>query len=105
MSNKFFIKKGSVLSGIWMSDILFIKSDGDYCVIMLHDLKQIRIHSTLVKLEEKLPKDIFCRIARTHIVNLERIMQVQYKTIIVMNHEIPLGEDYREEFYRRIVIL
>lgn len=105
MKNNFFIKKGTVLSRIWIKDILFIKSDGDYCIIMFHDLKQIKIHSTLVKLEEKLPPDQFCRVARTHIVSLDKIKQVESGTISVLGHEIPFSENHKEEFYKRIVTL
>ena len=59
-------------------DINVIEAKGDYILIKTDDKRHI-VHSTLKKIEEKLPVDKFLKVHRSYIINLSKIIDIEDK--------------------------
>ncbi len=96
-------------------DFLFVKSDYRTLRINIRDIQYIegmreyvRIHLTHGKpimtllsmktLEEKLPENLFMRIHRSFIVNLEKVSVIERNRIIFGDVYLPIGEQYKKQF-------
>ena len=60
------------------------------------------IHSTVKRILEKLPEDVFIRVHRSYIINSREIIDIQDNTILLAKKVIPIGRSYRKAFYDRI---
>ncbi|WP_457617611.1 LytR/AlgR family response regulator transcription factor [Lutibacter sp.] len=102
-----------------MPDFIFVKSDYENIKLNFEDIKYfeglkdyIKIFSTSHKpiltlsnfknIEEKLPKNIFIRVHRSYIVSLKYIHSVQRNRILIDGVRIPIGQNYRDKFLKKI---
>lgn len=96
-----FIKSGSKTVRIDLQEILFIEGKKEY--IMIHTrLNQITTQLSLSSLMEKLPADQFVRIHRSFIIALAKIESIERNRVLIDKTEIPIGEFYREDLFKRI---
>jgi len=70
------IKNGLQVSIIQLNEIFFIQSDGDYVQIHTAEKKYLK-EQTMKFFEQVLPSDIFIRIHRSYIVNIEHITRIE----------------------------
>lgn len=96
----FFVKADKKLVKVKFNDIIYIEGLKDYVIIRMDDSRVITLQ-TMKSLEEKLPSEIFRRIHRSYIVNLDRINAVVGNMIEVTEKNkakhLPIGKNYREE--------
>lgn len=96
----FFVKADKKLVKVKFDDIIYIEGLKDYVIIRMDDSRVITLQ-TMKSLEEKLPSEIFRRIHRSYIVNLDRINAVVGNMIEVTEKgkakHLPIGKNYREE--------
>lgn len=81
-------------------DILFIEGLKDYVVLYTHRQKLITAMN-LKNIQQKLPQQPFLRVSKSYIVNLEAIDSFDSYNLYIAEHEIPIGEVYKNEFYHR----
>ncbi|MGM0545552.1 MAG: LytR/AlgR family response regulator transcription factor [Bacteroidota bacterium] len=74
--DRFFVKDNGKILPIDASDIIYIKSDGNYIDVNLKDENHL-IRGSLSDVEEKLDPAVFFRIHRSYIVNAERINYIE----------------------------
>lgn len=89
---------------IEINTISYIKANGDY-VLIKTDKENYIVHTTLKKIEEKLPKSIFVKTHRSYLVNKHRIIDIKDYTVLVGKEIIPIGKKNREELFRSINLL
>ena len=53
-------------------------------------------------MEETLPADKFIRVHRSFIVALDKIESIQRNRIIIQKKWIPVGNSYKDDFFKRI---
>lgn len=98
------------------ADFLFIKADRRYYKINFSEIKYIEglkdyvvIHTQTQKLitamnlktiHQKIPADIFLRVSKSYVVNINFIDSFDNHNIYIDDAEIPLGEVYRSEFFK-----
>ena len=96
----FFVKADKKLIKCNYDDINYIEGLKDY-VIIRQDQSRIITLQTMKSLEAKLPSDIFMRIHRSYIVNLNKIKAIVGNMVEIMEKgqpkHIPIGKNYREE--------
>lgn len=85
-----------------LDDIKYIESLKDYIKIHTHKEKPILTLSSLKSFEEKLGKLNFIRVHKSYIVSLKHIYSVQRNRIIIDDHWIPIGLNYRDDFIKKI---
>ena len=94
-----FIKSEYRVIRINLKDIKYIESKREYVKIFLDGSKPITTLMSIKKLEETLPGNMFMRVHRSFIVNLDKITVVERNRIVFDNKVyIPISENYGEKF-------
>ncbi|MFL0123115.1 LytTR family DNA-binding domain-containing protein, partial [Tenacibaculum maritimum] len=75
-SNDFYVNIDRRLIKIDLPSIYLIEAKGDYINIKTDDKNYI-VHSTLKKIEEKLPDSLFLKVHRSYIINLKKIIDIE----------------------------
>ncbi len=98
-----FIKSERKYFKIIFNDILFIEGLKDYVVI--HTAGQKIITAMNIKtIHGQLPAQIFARISKSYIVNIHHISSFDNNSLLINNHEITIGNNYRNHFFDEYVI-
>ncbi len=95
-----FVKSGYKLVKIFIDEILYIEGMRDYQNIVTTTDKIIASHS-INELEKLLPAGLI-RCHKSFIVSLAGINSIEHDRIRIGNKYIPIGDSYREEFYKNI---
>lgn len=94
-----FIKSEYRVIRINFKDIKYIESKREYVKIFLDGSEPITTLMSIKKLEETLPGNMFMRVHRSFIVNLNKITVVERNRIVFDNKVyIPISENYGEKF-------
>ena len=59
----------------------------------------------LKKIEEKLPKSIFLKIHRSHIINIQKIIDIQDSTVLIGKDVIPVSKNNKAELMKNLILL
>ncbi len=94
-----FIKTEYKLLKINHSDILYIEGGKDYITVFTKTEKILSL-SSLTKLQESLPHPQFLRVHKSYIVSLDKIESVERQRIFMGKMVIPIGDTYKDEFFR-----
>lgn len=94
-----FIKSEYRVIRINLKDIKYIESKREYVKIFLEGSEPITTLMSIKKLEETLSGNMFMRVHRSFIVNLDKITVVERNRIVFDNKVyIPISENYGEKF-------
>lgn len=99
-----FIKKGSTIVKINMSEILWIESLGDYVTLNTEKEKFV-VHSTMLEIMERFSAKEFIRIHRSFIIRLNKIENIEDDLIHFCKKKFPIGKTYRQEVLRRLNLI
>lgn len=83
------------------NEILYIEGLKNYVSIFTHS-QRIITYQTLRDLEIQLPSPPFYRVHKSYIVSTINIKMVDGNTVYIADQLIPIGETYKEEFFRVI---
>lgn len=98
-----YIKSGYEHIKVAIDDIYHITSDSDYTEIVTTYKKYVS-SEPLRYWMETLPQDQFCRIHKSHIVNLKTIEKLVGNQVHLMKgQQLPIGRAYKENFLRQIL--
>ncbi len=89
---------------ISFSDIDVIEAKGDYIKIKTNDKNHI-VHSTLKKIEDKLPNEMFLKVHRSYIINLSKIIDIEDNSVLIKQDIIPVSRSNRSELMKRLNLL
>ncbi len=95
-----FVKSGYKLVKVFLNDILYIEGMRDYQCIVTPTEKILASHS-FQELEKTLPRN-FVRCQKSYIVSLPKIESIENDRIKIGNKYIPIGDMYKNAFYRMI---
>ena len=101
--NFIFVKTEYRLERIVLSDIFFIEGMGDYRNVQT-GFKKILTLKTFSDFETELPINGFCRVHKSYIVSLDKIISIEHNRIKIRDSLIPLSDRYKERFYNLIGI-
>jgi DNA-binding LytR/AlgR family response regulator len=82
-------------------DILYVEGLKNYVSVFTPGQRLIT-YQTLRDLEAQLPQPPFYRVHKSYIVSLNKIRMVDGHTIYIQEESIPIGETYRDGFYKII---
>ncbi|WP_312192393.1 LytTR family DNA-binding domain-containing protein [Sphingobacterium sp.] len=85
---------------IVFTDIRFIEALKDYVVIYTRNNKLITAMN-LKTIHQKLPENLFVRTSKSYLINLSFIDSFDNHTVYIDKFEIPIGEIYRESFFKQ----
>lgn len=101
LSDRIFVRCKEKMIKIMISDIMYIEADRNYTRIFTHH-KEFLLSVTLKTIEEKLSKNIFVRIHRSYIININQIDEVAESHVLIGRHPIPLSAGLKENLLQRI---
>lgn len=81
-----------------------IQANGDYIIIKTEGQNYV-VHTTLKKIEQKLPKPLFLKIHRSHIINVNKIIDIQDNSVLISKEVIPISKKNKEELMRHLNLL
>ncbi len=84
--------------------IYLIEAKGDYILIKT-DKKNYTVHSTMKKIEDKLPDDSFLKIHRSYIINTKQIIDIEDNSVLIKKDVIPVSRSNRPELMKRLNLL
>ena len=95
--NHIFVKSDRRYYRILFENILFIEGLKDYIIIHTNQQKIIT-KTTLKAIQEQLPQDVFMRVNKSYIVNLNQIESFDANDIFIGKNEIAIGSTYKDLF-------
>jgi DNA-binding LytR/AlgR family response regulator len=103
-AHEFYINIDRRLIKIEMSSVNVVEAKGDYILIKT-DTKNYTVHSTLKKIEDKLPKDLFLKVHRSFIINTKKIIDIEDNSVLIAKDVIPVSRANRPELMKRLNLL
>jgi DNA-binding LytR/AlgR family response regulator len=99
-----FIKDKYRYTKLPLNEILWLKAEGNYVEIHLHDRKEL-IRNSLTQFLDKLNKNNFFRTHKSYAVNLDFLTRVEPTEIFILDTAIPITKSYHDELIKRIEIM
>lgn len=96
-----FVKTEHKIQKIELDDILYIEGLKDYISIFTRSERVITLQN-MKKMEETLPSSQFIRVHKSYIIALDKIESIERSRISICSKVIPIGDTYRDEFFKRI---
>lgn len=81
--------------------INLVQAKGDY-ILLKTDSNNYMVHSTLKKLEDKLPQDDFLKVHRSYIINTKKIIDIEDNSVLIGKDVIPVSRSNKAELLRRL---
>jgi two-component system, LytTR family, response regulator len=101
--NFIFVNTEYRLERITFSDIFFIEGMGDYRNVQTAT-KKILTLQTFSDFEKELPANKFCRVHKSFIVSIDKIISIERNRIKIGDNLIPISNSYKERLYNLIGI-
>ncbi|WP_405297029.1 LytR/AlgR family response regulator transcription factor [Algibacter sp. Ld11] len=102
--NHLYINIDRRLIKIDIPSIYLVEAKGDYIQVKTED-KNYTVHSTLKKIEDKLPDDLFLKVHRSYIINVKKIIDIEDNSVLIKKDVIPVSRSNRPELMKRLNLL
>ena len=102
--NDLYINIDRRLIKIDIPTIYLIEAKGDYIQVKTEE-KNYTVHSTLKKIEDKLPNDLFLKVHRSYIINVYKIIDIEDNSVLIKKDVIPVSRSNRPELMKRLNLL
>ena len=94
LAQQIFMKNGTKYLRVKLDEIIYVEAMRDFAVVHTEKGKLPTQHN-LKEFTQHLPDDLFMRIHRSYVVPIGRIESIEGNMVKIMNHEIPIGESYK----------
>lgn len=96
-----FVKSGVQKIKLFFADVTHIQGLKDYAII--HAITgKIVVKGSVKSMQRLFPAAQFIRVHKSFIVAKEKIQRIERHRIIIGDHQIPIGRNYKEELERKI---
>ncbi len=102
--NDLYVNINRKLIKIDISSIYIVEAKGDYIQIKT-DEHNYMVHSTLRKIEDKLPISTFLKVHRSYIINANKIIDIQDNSVLIKKDVVPVSRSKRSELMQRLNLL
>ena len=103
-----FIKKGSSLVKLKLTEIIFIEALENYVTLNTNN-DRFTIHFTMKAIENQLPSGVFIRVHRSFIINKSMIQTIKENSLDLMVGKtiknIPVGKSFRDSLMNDINVM
>lgn len=89
---------------ISFDNINLIEAKGDYILIKT-DKENYTVHSTLKKIEDKLPEAFFLKVHRSFIINIKKIVDIEDSSVLIGKNVVPVSRSSKPELMKRLNLL
>jgi len=102
--NHLYVNIDRRLIKIDIPSIYLVEANGDYINIKTEE-KNYTVHSTLKKIEDKLPDVLFLKVHRSYIINTKKIIDIEGNSVLIKKDVIPVSRSNRTELMNRLNLL
>lgn len=102
--NHLYVNIDRRLIKIEISSIYLVEAKGDYINVKTEN-EDYRVHSSLKKIEEKLPTNLFLKVHRSYIINMKKIIDIEDNSVLIKKDVIPVSRSNRPELMKRLNLL
>jgi len=102
--NDLYVNIDRRLIKIDIPSIYLVEAKGDYIQVKTED-KNYTVHSTLKKIEDKLPDSLFLKVHRSYIINIQKIIDIEDNSVLIKKDVIPVSRSNRPELMKRLNLL
>lgn len=92
------------LTKLKIEDIHFIKANGDYIDVRTRNAVYV-VHSTLKKIKDKLPSNLFLQTHRSYLINYTKIIDIEDNSVLIDKTVIPISRANKPELIKRLNLL
>jgi DNA-binding LytR/AlgR family response regulator len=104
MLRSFFIRVNGKYQKIEIDEICYIEASKNYVQIFT-DKYSYLTHVSLCQIEEQLPKELFCKIHRSYIVAINKILAFDHELIYLKEKSIPISAQFFEPLKSKLFII
>jgi DNA-binding LytR/AlgR family response regulator len=97
----FFVPVEGRLTQVDLSEVLRFEAQDD-TVVMHTSTRALRLLTTMKSLEDRLPAEDFVRVHRSHIVRIDRIVDIEEGNLVVGREVIPISASRRRILLSRL---
>lgn len=101
-SDHFFIKCNSQIEKVFYADLVYAEAMLNY-VMLYTTSKKLMVYVTIKSLEEQLPADIFIKVHKSFIVNINKIKSIEGNILDIGSQKITISQSLREKVITEIV--
>jgi len=102
--NDLYVNIDRRLIKIDIPSIYLIEAKGDYIHVKTNG-QNYTVHSTLKKIEGKLPKDLFLKVHRSYIINVEKIVDIEANSVLIEQDVVPVSRSNKPVLMERLNLL
>lgn len=99
--HKLFLKSGSRIHQVDIEELLYLEKKGHYVVFHTPE-REFLSRMTMNDLMSILPPGSFIRVHRSFVVAIDKLGTIEKYCVLIGGKKIPIGDSYREEFFKRI---
>ncbi len=102
-----------------IEDFIFIRADRKYMKVFFHEINYVEglkdyviVHTDNQKIvtamniktiEGQLPSNLFIRVSKSYIINMQHIKAVDNNFVTIKDKEVPIGKAFKDNFLNNIV--
>jgi DNA-binding LytR/AlgR family response regulator len=101
-SDHFFIKCDNQIEKVFYADLVYAEAMLNY-VMLYTNSKKMMVYVTIKSLEGQLPSDIFIKVHKSFIVNINKIKSIEGNILDIGNKKITISQSLREKVINEIV--
>ncbi len=98
----FFIKSSNQIEKVYYDKLIYVEAMLNY-VMLYTEVKKMMVYVTIKSLEEQLPADIFIKVHKSFIVNMNKIKSIEGNILDMGNEKITISQSLREKVINAIV--
>mgnify|MGYP001817185515 CR=1 FL=1 len=102
--NNLYVNIDRRLIKIDIPSIYLVEAKGDYINVKTEH-KNYTVHSTLKKIEDKLPDHLFLKVHRSYIINIQKIIDIEDNSVLIKKDVIQVSRSNRPELMKRLNLL
>jgi DNA-binding LytR/AlgR family response regulator len=96
-----FVKIEHRFEKIFLNEISYIEGMRDYRRIHVNDRKIMTLQ-TFREFEQEIPQSVICRVHKSYMVSLDKILSVERDVIKIKDATIPISDTYKRDFMELI---
>ncbi len=100
-TGKLFIKSGPRIHQVDIGELMYVEKKGHYVVFHTPEGQRLS-RMNMSDLMNTLPSENFVRVHRSYVVAVDKIDTIEKQSVVIHKRKIPIGESYRDEFFKHI---
>src|SRR6478672_8797355 len=101
-SDHFFIKCNNQIEKVFYTDLIYAEAMLNY-VMLYTNSKNMMVYVTIKSLEEQLPPDIFIKVHKSFIVNINKIKSIEGNVLDIGNTKIAVSQNLKGKVFTKIL--